>query len=253
MNYYFSHRARKNAGTTRGINKIYVVIMPTRVAQAGVSGGVGEIDTREEVLKVKDDPEKYDAYVELFTSGTSWVDYQDEYIPTDSLTRFFFVSAEETDPTMGNYLDNVWFGQEIPVPSSNKFNLRIEKNVANLDYETFSKLKSELEFNIEVKDSNGTFVKDSTGTNALLTGKAVTLKAESMTWIPNSDGTYTGIYDYKNNEITGTYKISVTENKKELDGYTVTETSKHTVTSLGGASVEDIGSTDISVSKRNKQ
>ncbi|MCI9615261.1 SpaA isopeptide-forming pilin-related protein [Lachnospiraceae bacterium 62-26] len=250
LNYYFSHRARKNAGTTRGINKIYVVIMPTRVAQAGVSGGVGEIDTREEVLKVKDDPEKYDAYVELFTSGTSWVDYQDEYIPTDSLTRFFFVSAEEKDPTMGNYLDNVWFGQEIPVPSSNKFNLRIEKNVANLDYETFSKLKSELEFNIEVKDSNGTFVKDSTGTNALLTGKAVTLKAESMTWIPNSDGTYTGIYDYKNNEITGTYEISVTENKKELDGYTVTETSKHTVTSLGGASVEDIGSTDISVSSK---
>lgn len=259
LNYYFSHRARANAGVTPGTNKMYVVIMPTKTALVGGDNG-GVIDQRSEVLSVVNNLKagsnveegiyKDGVYVRLFTTRTEWVDYQDEYIPTDSLTRFFFVSAEEKDPTMGNYLDNVWFGQDIPVPSSNKFNLRIEKTVSNLDYESLEKLKEELIFNIEVKDSEGKFVEDPTNTNELLAGKSVTLNASNMTWVPNSDGTYTGTYDYKNNEISGTYKISVSEAGKDLDGYTVKDTSKNIVTSLGGSPAENPGSTDISVNSK---
>lgn len=253
LKYYFSHRARANAGSSKGTNKIYVVIMPTRVAEAGVVGGDGSvIDTRDEILKVVENAGAYEGtYVHEYTTQTAWVDYQDDYTPTDSLTRFFFVSAENVDPTQGNFLDNVWFGQDIPVPSSNTFNLRIEKTVTNLDYETLSKLRNGLSFNIEVKDSNGKFVTAPEDTNReLLAGKAVTLNAAKMSWRPNSDGTYTGFYDYTNNYITGTYQISVAENGKELEGYTVAATSTNKVTSLGGEPVENGGSTNISVSSK---
>ncbi len=260
LNYYFSHRARANAGVIPGTNKMYVVIMPTKAALVGgVNGGV--IDTRAEVLSVVNGLEadsnnveegiyKDGIYVRLFTTRTEWVDYQDEYIPTDSLTRFFFVSAEEKDPTMGNYLDNVWFGQDIPVPSSNKFNLRIEKTVANLSSESLDELKNKLYFSIEVKDSEGNLVNDTTKTSNLLQGKVVTLKAKNMTWVPNADGTVTGTFDYTDNQIEGTYTISVVEKEEKLDGYTVTSTSENTVTSLGGSQVKTEGSTDIKVGSK---
>ena len=76
------------------------------------------------------------------------------------LTRFFFLSEEYTggglagNPTLGNFLDNVWFSQELPDPSSNDGTITIQKTVrGDLTAEHRAELQSRLYFEIQEGDT----------------------------------------------------------------------------------------------------
>lgn len=100
-------------------------------------------------------------YIEKISDGTTWGKYAGTYTVPEGqyLTRFFFLSEEYTgggragDPTLGNFLDNVWFSQELPDPSSNQATITIQKTVrGDLTAEHRAELQSRLYF--EIREGN---------------------------------------------------------------------------------------------------
>lgn len=107
----------------------------------------------------------YDAdglYIQKISDDTTWGKYTGTYTVPEGqyLTRFFFLSEEYTgggyagNPTLGNFLDNVWFSQELPDPSSNKAAITIQKTVqGDLTAEHRAELQSRLYFEIREGDT----------------------------------------------------------------------------------------------------
>ena len=101
-------------------------------------------------------------YIQKISDGTTWGKYTGTYtVPAGQyLTRFFFLSEEYTggglagNPTLGNFLDNVWFSQELPDPSSNDGTITIQKTVrGDLTAEHRAELQSRLYFEIQEGDT----------------------------------------------------------------------------------------------------
>lgn len=101
-------------------------------------------------------------YIEKISDGTTWGKYTGTYtVPAGQyLTRFFFLSEEYTggglagNPTLGNFLDNVWFSQELPDPSSNQATITIQKTVrGDLTAEHRAELQNRLYFEIREGDT----------------------------------------------------------------------------------------------------
>ena len=101
-------------------------------------------------------------YIQKISDGTTWGKYAGTYTVPEGqyLTRFFFLSEEYTggglagNPTLGNFLDNVWFSQELPDPSSNDGTITIQKTVrGDLTAEHRAELQSRLYFEIREGDT----------------------------------------------------------------------------------------------------
>lgn len=101
-------------------------------------------------------------YIQKISDGTTWGKYAGTYTVPEGqyLTRFFFLSEEYTggglagNPTLGNFLDNVWFSQELPDPSSNDGTITIQKTVrGDLTAEHRAELQSRLYFEIQEGDT----------------------------------------------------------------------------------------------------
>lgn len=101
-------------------------------------------------------------YIQKISDGTTWGKYTGTYtVPKGQyLTRFFFLSEEYTggglagNPTLGNFLDNVWFSQELPDPSSNDGTITIQKTVrGDLTAEHRAELQNRLYFEIREGDT----------------------------------------------------------------------------------------------------
>ena len=101
-------------------------------------------------------------YIQKISDGTTWGKYTGTYTVPEGqyLTRFFFLSEEYTggglagNPTLGNFLDNVWFSQELPDPSSNDGTITIQKTVrGDLTAEHRAELQSRLYFEIREGDT----------------------------------------------------------------------------------------------------
>ena len=175
LDYYFSHRGRINSATN-GADQMYVVIIPTDLAMEGLNGG-GEIDTNGEVDELRklseEERNRRGIYVKPYTANPEgWTRNHDVYIPTSSMTRFFFVSNQPSKPSYGNFIDNVTFSQNMPTPTVDKFNLRVEKTVKGLNAEELEKLKDSLTFSVEVKDSqNKNYIGNKDSKDGLLVGE----------------------------------------------------------------------------------
>lgn len=101
-------------------------------------------------------------YIQKISDDTTWGKYTGTYTVPEGqyLTRFFFLSEEYTggglagNPTLGNFLDNVWFSQELPDPSSNDGTITIQKTVrGDLTAEHRAELQSRLYFEIREGDT----------------------------------------------------------------------------------------------------
>lgn len=101
-------------------------------------------------------------YIQKISDGTTWGKYAGTYTVPEGqyLTRFFFLSEEYTggglagNPTLGNFLDNVWFSQELPDPSSNDGTITIQKTVrGDLTAEHRAELQNRLYFEIREGDT----------------------------------------------------------------------------------------------------
>ncbi|MDD3362352.1 MAG: prealbumin-like fold domain-containing protein [Hespellia sp.] len=231
LNYWLSHRARGDDHTKQEEDTMYVVILPTSLAIKGLEGDNNPIDTRDEVNALLTIPEaeraKRGIYVKEYTDNDQkWTTHTEEsaYTPTSYMTRFFFVSGETAHDknfpgatnayTIGNFLDNVNFGQELPAANPGNFKLQITKRIDGLTKKEFEDLKDKLTFTVSANEENAPL-------------KGMKVKASDPKWvwntIENDDGTITanGTYDFDLQSIDSeaTYIYHVEESEADMKGY----------------------------------
>lgn len=254
MNYWLSHRARGEY-ITNGTNTklgekdtMYLVIMPTSTAMTAASGS--ELKTQDQLKAYLGSllPEvNLDAEASGDGNQKSEILYNNDgilisritsddqswhriletarYRSTSYLTRFFFMSGKTAsgDPTVGNFLDDVGFSQDLPKASAGYFNLQVVKRFSGLSNPT-----GNITFTIKAYKENGT----EEATDAPLNNTSFTLDEMKNT----SDGVYTKIF--QNEQIGGNekYIYKVEETGSQVNGYTV-----ETTQTVSGGDVQSDG------------
>lgn len=203
LNYQFSHRARGNSSSETENDTMSVVIMPTQTA---IDNGV---TTQEKVNEVIANPTAYPGtMVRTVTSDDlSWHTYTGSYSVTTQgqySTRFFFVAGNtaSNDPTVGNFLDNVFFTRDKLTPVKGTANVILTKTISGLEYVTAYNLAKTLNFTIGNKTVSGT----------------------DLNWVWSNDGkTYTGsvVLSLKEQECDDNLKVKETSTGSlDVTGYT---------------------------------
>ena len=203
LNYQFSHRARGNSSSETENDTMSVVIMPTQTA---IDNGV---TTQAKVNEVIANPTAYPGtMVRTVTSDDlSWHTYTGSYSVTTQgqySTRFFFVAGNtaSNDPTVGNFLDNVFFTRDKLTPVKGTANVILTKTISGLEYVTAYNLAKTLNFTIGNKTVSGT----------------------DLNWVWSNDGkTYTGsvVLSLKEQECDDNLKVKETSTGSlDVTGYT---------------------------------
>lgn len=203
LNYQFSHRARGNSSSITENDTMSVVIMPTQTA---IDNGV---TTQAKVNEVIANPTAYPGtMVRTVTSDDlSWHTYTGSYSVTTQgqySTRFFFVAGNtaSNDPTVGNFLDNVFFTRDKLTPVQGTANVTLTKTISGLEYATAYNLAKTLKFTIGKKTISGT----------------------DLNWVWSNDGkTYTGsiVLSLKELECGTNLKVEETSTGSlDVTGYT---------------------------------
>lgn len=203
LNYQFSHRARGNSSSETENDTMSVVIMPTQTA---IDNGV---TTQAKVNEVIANPTAYPGtMVRTVTSDDlSWHTYTGSYSVTTQgqySTRFFFVAGNtaSNDPTVGNFLDNVFFTRDKLTPVQGTANVTLTKTISGLEYATAYNLAKTLKFTIGKKTISGT----------------------DLNWVWSNDGkTYTGsiVLSLKELECGTNLKVEETSTGSlDVTGYT---------------------------------
>ena len=203
LNYQFSHRARGNSSSKTENDTMSVVIMPTQTA---IDYG---ITTQAKVKEVIANPTAYPGtMVRTVTSDDlSWHTYTGSYSVTTQgqySTRFFFVAGNTASgkPTVGNFLDNVFFTRDKLTPVEGTANVTLTKTISGLEYATAYNLARTLKFTIGNKTISGT----------------------DLNWVWSNDGkTYTGsiVLSLKGRECGTNLKVEETSTGSlDVTGYT---------------------------------
>ncbi|MFR9083441.1 MAG: SpaA isopeptide-forming pilin-related protein [Coprococcus comes] len=203
LNYQFSHRARGNSSSKTENDTMSVVIMPTQTA---IDNGV---TTQAKVNEVIANPTAYPGtMVRTVTSDDlSWHTYTGSYSVTTQgqySTRFFFVAGNTAsgNPTVGNFLDNVFFTRDKLTPVEGTANVTLTKTISGLEYATAYTLARTLKFTIGNKTISGT----------------------DLNWVWSNDGkTYTGsiVLSLKERECGTNLKVEETSTGSlDVTGYT---------------------------------
>ena len=234
LSFSLNHRARGiNADSTPEYDTMYVVIMPTNKAE-----GLITQTSLENFIKDQTDKSCADQYtteetkdIEFLTTkdkdvliGRVTSDDQDwhyisaieQYVAKSNMTRFFFVAGATASGknTVGNFLDNVQFTQELPPASPGAFTLKVEKKVVGL--EPSAVLKHNMKFTIKAYDQDG-----SEATNAPLNGEQFSLS--DMTY--DEDGhVYSKLFTNQNIGANTKYIYEVVETGATADAYTLETT-----------------------------
>lgn len=250
LNYWLSHRARGNKKDTDSeYDTMYLVIMPTKDAE--------DLKTQNQLVNKLNSlsmKEKYGenhteigwneiynnagTYVARITSDDqNWHNIVQEgigrYIPTSSLTRFFFMAGytDTESTTEGNFLDAVGFGQDLPKPEEGKFNFTIEKHFEGLGNADLTEIRNKIQFRISVKN-NGTDLTDDQ-VKTLLGIESVVIKGSDMTADLNGNLTKSFV-DCQITNSNDVYEITVTEGNAELSSYVVNSSYTTTVSQNNG-------------------
>lgn len=246
LNWWLSHRARGSYQTsTKEYDTMYLVIMPTSIALTAGDNG-SELDKQSELeaylknLNI-DIKTKYSntgseglynqdgIYVYRVTSDDqSWnsINKISDYTAAASATRFFFVAGATASNknTVGNFLDEVGFGQKLPPVENDEFTLQIEKKFKGLDGENLSKVYDKIQFKISATNADGEELSEEEIIKIF--GKSVITKKDMK---ENLDGSL--IYSLPNQKINKeTYKVTITELNADLEGYQLAASSKTSVT-----------------------
>ncbi len=251
LSFSLNHRARgKNANSTPEYDTMYVVIMPTNKAE-----GLTTQTSLENFINDQTGKSCADQYtteetkdIEFLTTrdkdvliGRVTSDDQDwhyisaieQYVAKSNMTRFFFVAGATAsgENTVGNFLDNVQFTQNLPPASPGKFTLKVEKKVVGL--EPSAVLKHNMQFTIKAYNQDG-----SEATNAPLNGEHFSLN--DMTY--DEDGhVYSKLFANQNIGANKKYIYKVEETGSQVSTHTVATTQ----TVSGGEVQSDEESTKI--------
>ena len=247
--YSLSHRARGNERSANPeYDTMYLVIMPTSVA---VGNGLTTQDNLETYLSdhgstigrkfdsiednVELDEENSDKgirIVRITSDDQSWHRVFGDYIPTSSLTRFFFVAGwtdadkdneEGKAPTQGNFLDYVGFSQNLPEVQDDQFTIKIQKDFEGLDAQHMDEVREKIQFKLSAVD-NKTGQKLTDEELVGLFGKAF-ITGEEMTY---AQGSLSWVLANRSIDPDASYTVTVEEMYADADGYmmnTVVETS----------------------------
>lgn len=164
MNWQLYHAQRPGCGYKIGRDKdtMYLCIVSDTQAKQYFSSTESLRSHVKQVLGNETVYNEDGLYIQKISDGTTWGKYTGTYTVPEGqyLTRFFFLSEEYTggglagNPTLGNFLDNVWFSQELPDPSSNEATITIQKTVrGDLTAEHRAELQSRLYFEIREGDT----------------------------------------------------------------------------------------------------
>ena len=251
LSFSLNHRARgKNVNSTPEYDTMYVVIMPTNKAeglttqtslenfindQTGKSCAY-QYTTEEtkdiEFLTTKDK----DVLIGRVTSDDQdwhYISAIEQYVAKSNMTRFFFVAGATASGinTVGNFLDNVQFTQELPPASPGAFTLKVEKKVVGL--EPSAVLKQNMKFTIKAYNPDGSEAK-----NAPLNGEHFSLN--DMTY--DEDGhVYSKLFANEKIDANKEYIYKVEETGSQVSTHTVATTQ----TVSGGKVQNDEESTKI--------
>ena len=252
LNYWLSHRARGKHGyssywkvpwdryepyypnaNVKQYDTMFLVMMPTKTAI-------------ENNLTTQDNLKKYLARLHVDYSQTATTEENEvvynqngikilritssnqkwhyilatnDYIPTSSLTRFFFMAGTTAagSLTEGNFLDQVGFSQQLPPVADDEYSIEINKNFSGLSSTQINNIKNNLKFEISVID-NETNQSVDAATVRRLFGLAenapLEISGSSMTSQPNGNLKYT----LANKKITygKSYTVTLTETNAEL-------------------------------------
>lgn len=252
LNYWLSHRARGNSHNAEQLDTMYLVIMPTSIAQQNMLVSQSRLEA---YLNTKINNQ----YGKNYTSVGSDVIYQEDadgvmilrvtsnnqawqriiknnaYTAKSSLTRFFFVAGDTAsdDNTVGNFLDAVGFSQELPPVADDEFSIELNKKFAGLSQEQLTAMKNKISFSVQVKDkANNDRPLTVTEIQQLLGIQNATIAGSNM--IQQPDGSLR--YAIANAKIDKDkrYEVTITENDADLYGYRLSTTVESKV-SVGTA------------------
>lgn len=266
LNYWLSHRVRGNStskyvlhekdwynqwdqttyypgANVKQYDTMFLVMMPTQTAidknlttqtnlknylhELGVSYSQTATEEENEVVYDNDGIK----ILRITSSNQKWhsILATNDYIPTSSLTRFFFMAGKTAsgDPTVGNFLDNVGFSQELPPVADDEYSIEINKNFSGLSSTQINNIKNNLKFEISVTDNETNQTVDDTTVRNLfgLTENApLEISGSNMTSQPNGNLKYT----LANKKITygKSYTVTLTEKNADLSGYQLTTTTE---------------------------
>lgn len=245
LHYRFSHRARGTDRDQTEYDTMFLVITSTSESQDLTQQNqledfivrkIGE-ENRNILNTYYSQPGEEILYNEggtlimrVTSSDQAWhtVNEIAEYRPTTSMTRFFFMAGktaashngDKNGLTIGNFLDDVWFGQELPEVSEDEFTLQIKKEFAGtLDNTALSGAQEKIKFRISVKDTSVNPVE------ALSEDEIKNLLGIESTIIngsdidPDLDGNLNIAIPNRQIESGKSYQITVQEFDADLDGY----------------------------------
>ena len=266
LNYWLSHRARGNSTSEHVLHQgndwnpwdqttyypganvkqydtMFLVMMPTQTAidknlttQTNLKNYLHELSVNYSRTATEEENEVvYDndgiKILRITSSNQKWhsILATNDYIPTSSLTRFFFMAGKTAsgDPTVGNFLDNVGFSQELPPVADDEYSIEINKNFSGLSSTQINNIKNNLKFEISVTDNETNQTVDDTTVRNLfgLTENApLEISGSNMTSQPNGNLKYT----LANKKITygKSYTVTLTEKNADLSGYQLTTTTE---------------------------
>lgn len=268
LNYWLSHRARGKSdpyaykeylwskteyypgANVKQYDTMFLVMMPTKTAiennlttQGNLKRYLTSLNVNySQTATTEENEVVYNQngikIIRITSSNQKWhpILATNDYIPTSSLTRFFFMAGETAsgDPTVGNFLDNVGFSQELPPVADDEYSIEINKNFSGLSSTQINNIKNNLKFEISVTDVNGNAVDDTTVRNlfGLAENAPLEISGSNMTSQPNGNLKYT----LANKKIAygTTYNVTLTEKGADLAGYQL-KTTTETKTKVGDA------------------
>lgn len=266
LNYWLSHRARGNGiskyvlhekdwynpwdqttyypgANVKQYDTMFLVMMPTKTAieqklttQDSLKNYLQKLNVNYSQTATEEENEVvYNndgiKILRITSSNQKWhsILATNDYIPTSSLTRFFFMAGETAsgDPTVGNFLDNVGFSQELPPVADDEYSIEINKNFSGLSSTQINNIKNNLKFEISVTDNEtNQTVDDATVRNlfGLTENAPLEISGSNMTSQPNGNLKYT----LANKKITygKSYTVTLTEKNADLSGYQLTTTTE---------------------------
>lgn len=257
LNYSLSHRARGTNNNRAEYDTMFLVIMPTKDSQDLNTQSELENELRRLDIDIdgynRENEENQIVYdqdgilvVRITSDDQDWHNIvTEQYTPQSSMTRFFFMAGstaaeragQSNGNTIGNFLDDVWFSQELPPVADDEFSLEIRKEFDGLDTTGIEEVKANIQFVISVKEGDREL--SDTEINELF-GVGPVIQGENMTSTPEGH-IFFSITERKID--TGkTYTVTIEEQNADLNGYQMKSSAKTTVTIGDETPVESNGS-----------
>lgn len=258
LNYWLAHRARSTYGREPSTDRVeydtmYLVIMPTKTAIANDLTTQTNLNKYLAGLKVNygatysavENEQVYNKdgvmVLRVTSSNQAWqyINGINGYTATSSLTRFFFMAGKTASrsATVGNFLDQVGFSQELPPVADDEFSLQIKKTFSGLGSADIERVKKNISFKISAT-KNDTKLTDSE--IQALFGTS-TIAGENMT--QEMDGSLVYTMFNKKIGVNDQYKVTITEENAGLDGYTLKSSASTSVQNANAEPVTKEGST----------